>query len=68
MRRRQAYAQKSAAFNAALEAIPTEPKFYDDMSDKDLRLAFEEIIGRKPGRMKRENILEKLHDACDGRA
>lgn len=61
MRRRQAY-----AFKAAIEAIPTEPKFYDDMSDSDLKSAYKMVIGKKPhGKMKRETILERLHDSCD---
>lgn len=61
MRRRQVY-----AFQAAIEAIPTEPKFYDDMDDDDLKAAFEAVIGHRPHwKMKRETMLEKLHDdAC----
>lgn len=65
MRRRQVYAMKSPAFTAAIEAIPTEEKFYDYMGDDDLRAAFEEVIGHKPHwKMKRATMLEKLHDAC----
>ena len=67
MRRRQILAlnTKSApAFSAMLETMPPEGKFYDDMSDADLKAAFEVVTGHKPHwKMKRATILEKLYDA-----